>query len=67
VAFKRVVSYSSSGLESQSSAEKSLELIEEWFRASYKQNEWQVSTSVSQNQYGWKAELVAELSNNDTV
>lgn len=66
MAFKRRISYSSSGLENQASAEKALELIEEWFRTSYKQSEWEVSTSVSQNQYGWRAELVAELSN-DTV
>lgn len=49
-----------SGYTSQQEAENTLEEIYAWFRRTFNENEWQVTSSVMSGPYGWAAELNAK-------
>lgn len=51
-------SFTGFGLENE--AMKALEEMEEWFKKTYNESEWTVTTSVSQTVYGFRAEMNAQ-------
>lgn len=58
--YKKKVVVSSSGFNSQANAEAALENHLDWFRKSFKQNEWTLVTGINNTPFGWRCSLEAE-------
>ena len=53
-------SWSFTGYSSEAVAQKALKGMEEWFNVTFKPEEWQIVTSLSQTPAGYRAALSAE-------
>jgi len=54
-------SWSCSGYKTQEEAQKALDDIVLWFNKTHDAALWQVTSTVRQGPYGWKAELDSKL------
>lgn len=56
---RRIITWNMSGLQDQNEAEQRLAVIKDWFKISFKADEWEVDASIENGPWGWRASLEA--------